>query len=144
MKQKIVFFILQLLCGLSGGDDSVYADAALAESIGSYAEAEGIVSFLEKNSDVSEDAILRYLELRFSNLRAMSFRSAKYFLLHWEEIRMLWNEATLLRQKAPTLSVPQAAREKQRLQNLCAMLGCDNSSIQYASELVAYAFSIGK
>ena len=96
------------------------------------------------NSDVSPEVILRYLGLRFSNLRAMSFQSAKYFLLHWEAIRMLWNEAALLRQKAPTLSAPQVVREKQRLQNLCATLGCDNTSIQYASEIVAYAFSTGK
>ena len=139
MKRKIVLFVLQVLQKLPGGDNSIYENTALAKAIGDYAEAEGIVSFLERNRDAPPEAINRYLELRFSNLRAMTFRSAEYFLLHWRTLRMLWNEAGVLRQKAKSMSEAEIISEKRRLQNLCAMLGGDGESLTYASEIVAFA-----
>ena len=140
MKQTVIFFMLQLLRGLPGGDDNVYANVALAEAIGNYVSAEGVVSFLEQNNDVSHAVVNAYLELRFSNLKAMSFHSAEYFLMHWKTIRELWNEAELIRQKVPTMSAEELVCEKRRLQNLCATLGYDKRSLQHATEIVAHAF----
>lgn len=144
MRNKIILFVLQLLRNLPESDTNIYTDEELASAIASYAEGEGIISFLEENSSLPVEVINRFLELRFANIKAMSFQSARYYLLKWQVIKMLWNEASVVRQKAPVMSPSELAQEKQRIQDLCASLGSDRLSLQYSNEIVNYALSIGQ
>lgn len=139
MTQTIVYIILQLLRGLPGGNDSVYTNVVLAEAIGDYVNAMGIVAFLEQNQDISRTVMKHYLTIRLSNICTMSFKSAEYFFLHWKILQDLWNEAELLHRKTASLPCDEQIREIKQLQDHCAVLGSDKLSIQYASEIVNHA-----
>lgn len=142
MMKTIILFVLQLLRTLPGGSNAVYTDVKLTEGIAAYAEAEGIAACLNQNSDAPAGVVRRYLELRFSNLKAMTCQSARYFFLHWETLRMLWGEAKLLHQKASALSESELTQEKRRIQNLSAELGCDQIGLQFANEIIEFTSHI--